>query len=166
MNRGFGLCAGVAALIATFHGAGHAAAAQTADATAALPGVIANFITAGTPDPKGKVPVIDGVPGAGVQNIAIASPLGILQHGHVYTVIVTSQNNTFRGVCTDSYALKRGTTVLASGKIHTYDCGLGTYWEWAANTPAIPNKPGLATLTGTVTYGGKTATTTSTVLIK
>jgi hypothetical protein len=166
MNRGFGLCAGVAAWMAALHGAGHAEAAQTADTTATLPGVIANFITVGTPDPKGRIPVIDGVPGAGVQNIAIASPLGILQHGHVYTVIVTSQNNTFKGVCSDSYVLKRGTTVLASGRIHTYDCQPGTYWEWEANTPAIPNKPGLATLTGTVTYGGKTATTTSTVLIK
>jgi hypothetical protein len=166
MNRGFGLYAGVAVWMAALYGAGHAAAAATADATAALPGVIANFITAGPTDPKGKIPAIDAVPGAGVRNIAIATPLGILEHGHVYTVIVTSQNNTFKGTCTDSYALKKGTTILASGKIHTYDCGLGTYWEWATNTPAIPDKPGLATLTGTVTYGGKTATTTSTVLIK
>jgi hypothetical protein len=166
MNRGFGLCAGVAAGMVAFLGTGHGAVAKTADATAALPGVIANFITAGAPDPRGKVPVIDGVPGAGVQNIAIASPLGILQHGRIYTVIVTSQNNSFKGVCADSYVLKKGAAVLASGKIHTYACQPGTYWEWAANTPAIPNKPGLATLVGTVTYGGKTATTTATVLIK
>jgi hypothetical protein len=166
MNRGFGLCVGIAAWMAALHGAGYAEAAQTVDTTAALPGVIANFITAGPTDPKGRIPVIDAVSGAGVRNIAIATPLGILEHGHVYTVIVTSQNNTFKGTCTDSYTLKKGTTVLASGKIHTYACGLGTYWEWDTNTPAIPDKPGLATLTGTVTYEGKTATTTSTVLIK
>ena len=118
------------------------------------------------PDPKGKVPALDAVAGAGVSNIAIASPLGILQPGHAYTVVLTSQNNSFKGMCADSYTLKRGTVVLASGKIHSYACQPGTYWEWAATTPAIPNSPGLATLTGTVTYGGKTATTTSTVLIK
>jgi hypothetical protein len=166
MNRGFGLCVGVVAGMAAFHGAGRSAAAATTDAAIPLPGVIANFITVGTPDPNGKVPVIDAISGAEVQNIAIASPLGILVHSHVYTVILTSQNNTFKGVCGDSYVLKRGATILASGKIHSYACQPGTYWEWAANTAAIPNKPGLATLTGTVTYGAKTATTTSTVLIK
>jgi hypothetical protein len=164
MIRGFGLCAGVVAWMAAFHGVGHAT--DTVDAGVPLPGVIANFITAGTPDPNGKVPVIDAVSGAGVQNIAIASPLGILEHGHVYTVTLASQNNTFKGACGDTYVLKRGSAILASGKIHSYACQPGTYWEWAANTIAIPNKPGLATLTGTVTYGAKTATTTSTVLIK
>jgi hypothetical protein len=163
MNRGFGLCAGVVAWTAAFHGMGHAA---DADVAAALPGVIASFITAGTPDPNGKVPVIDAVRGAGVRNIAIASPLALLEHGRPYTVVLASQNNTFKGTCVDSYVLKRGKTVLASGKIHTYACQVGTFWEWAANTATIPNKPGLATLTGTVTYGDKTATTTATVLIK
>jgi hypothetical protein len=166
MGGRFGLCAVVAAWTALFLGTGHGAAAATADAAAALPGVIANFITAGTPDPRGRVPAIDAVAGAGVQNIAMASPLGILQHGRVYALLLTSQNNTFRGVCADSYTLKRGAAILASGKIHTYACQPGTYWQWTVNTPVIPNKPGLATLTGTVTYGGKTAATTATVLIK
>lgn len=167
MGGRFGLCACVAAWTALSLGTGHhAAAAGTADAVVALPGVIANFITAGTPDPKGRVPALDAVAGAGVQNITMASPLAILQHGRVYTLILTSQNNTFRGVCADSYTLKRGTAILASGKIHNYDCQPGTYWQWAVNSRVIPNRPGLATLTGTVTYGGKTATTTATVLIK
>ena len=166
MDGRFGFCAGVAAWTALFLGTGRHAAAATADAAAALPGVIANFITAGTPDPRGRVPAIDAVAGAGVQNIAMASPLGILQHGRVYALLLTSQNNTFRGVCADSYSLKQGTAVLARGKIHTYDCQPGTYWQWTVNSPVIPNKPVLATLTGTVTYGGKTATTTAIVLIK
>jgi len=164
MTRWFGICAGFAACAGMGLGIGRVAAA--ADAAAEPPGVIANFITAGTPDPRGKVPVLDGIHGAGVDNIAMASPLGILQHGQVYLLLLTSQNNTFRGNCADSYTLKQGASVLASGKIHSYACQPGTYWQWAAQTRAIPNKPGLATLTGTVTYGGKTATTTTTVLIK
>ena len=166
MVGSFGSGACVAAWMAVLLGTGYATTARTADAAAAPPGVIANFITAGTPDPKGRVPALDAVAGAGVQNITMASPLGILQHGRVYTLILTSQNNTFRGVCADSYSLKQGTAVLASGKIHNYACQPGTYWQWSVNSPVIPNKPGLATLTGTVTYGGKTATTTATVLIK
>src|ERR1700744_5976149 len=105
MNRWFGICAGFAACAGTVLGSGHAVAAATPDAAAAPPGVIANFITAGTPDPKGKVPVLNAIRGAGVENIALASPLGILQHGHIYLLILTSQNNTFRGTCADSYTL-------------------------------------------------------------
>ena len=48
--------------------------------------------TAGAPDPKGKAPALDAVLG-GAQNITIASPLAILQHGRVYTMILASQNN-------------------------------------------------------------------------
>lgn len=164
MGRWFGVWAGVAVSTAAFSSVGQSAAAATA--AAAPPGVIANFVTAGTPDPKGRVPALNAVPGAGVDNVTMAMPLGVLQHGHVYTVMVTSQNNTFEGFCTDSYTLRQGTTVLMSGKIKTFACQPGTYWAWVANSRPIPNKPGLATLTGTVTYGGKTTTTTSTVLIK
>ena len=117
MDGRLGLCACVAAWTAVFPGTVRDAAAETA--AVALPGVIANFITAGTPDPRGRVPALDAVAGAGVQNIAIASPLALLQHGRVYTLILTSQNNTFGGVCADSYTLKQGTAVLAKGKIHT-----------------------------------------------
>ena len=136
MRWGFGLLSGTFACAALVIGAGSSATAQPASAAAvAPPGVIANFITAGAPDPNGKVPVIDGVPGAGVQNIAVASPLAILQHGHTYTLVLTSQNNTFRGICADSYVLRRGSIILASGKIHTYDCQPGTYWDSGRQTP-------------------------------
>ncbi len=140
--------------------------AADTDATAATPGVIAAFITAGAVDPKGKVPALNAVTGAGVSNVTVASPQAILQHGHFYTFVLASQNIAFKGSCTDSYVLERGTKILAHGTIHTYACAAGTYWEWAANSPAIPNSPGLATLVGTVTFGGKKATTSASVLIK
>ena len=90
-------------------------------AAAELPGVIANFITAGTPDPGRRLPVLNAIPGARVDNIAMASPLGVLQHGHAYVLILTSQNATFKGICADSYTLKQGATVLASGKIRSLE---------------------------------------------
>lgn len=151
---------------ATCVGACAAFFASAGNSTAATPGVIANFITAGAPDPRGKVPALDAVAGAGVSNITMASPIAILQHGRVYTYLMTSQNIAFKGICTDSYVLQRGAVVLGRGQIHTYDCAPGTYWQWAINGRTIPNSPGLATLTGTVTYGGKKATTSTTVLIR
>jgi hypothetical protein len=142
------------------------AVAETADATAAPPGVIAAFITAGAIDPKRKVPALDAVKGAGISNISMASPLAVLKHGSFYAFILTSQNVTFKGTCADSYVLQRGAKILARGSIHTYGCAPGTYWEWEAVSPAIPNSPGLATLVGTVTFGGKKTTTSATVLIE
>src|ERR1700710_847185 len=161
------LKAGVLAAVAIVASMSISARAQNsrADAVDPAPGVIADFITAGAIDPNGKVPVLNAIKGAGVSNIAMASPLAVLKHGSFYAVILTSQNVTFKGTCTDSYVLQRGTKILARGTIHTYACAPGTYWEWEINTPAIPNSPGLATLVGTVTFGGKKNTTSANVLI-
>ena len=168
MAQNLHLTAALTAGMAIVTGMGGSAAAQSVepDATAAPPGVIAAFITAGVADPNGKVPKLNAVAGAGVTNIAISSPQGILQHGGFYTIVLASQNVAFKGNCTDSYVLQRGTKILAHGTIHTYACGAGSYWEWAINTPAIPNSPGLANLVGTVAFGGKKVTTTAKVLIK
>lgn len=162
------LTAGIMAVIAVVTSMSGRACAQNsaAESAAPPPGVIAAFITAGAIDPNGKVPVLNAIKGAGVSNIAMASPLAVLKHGSSYAVILTSQNFTFKGTCTDSYVLQRGTKILARGTIHTYACAPGTYWEWEINTPAIPNSPGLATLVGTVTFGGKKTTTSADILIK
>jgi hypothetical protein len=60
IDNGFGLSA---AAFAALLGAGNAAVAESADTATALPGLIAGFISAGMPDPNGKVPAIDAVPG-------------------------------------------------------------------------------------------------------
>jgi hypothetical protein len=168
MDRKHQRAMGIAAGVAIVSGLVGTAAAQPAvtDAAAATPGVIAAFITAGATDPKNKVPTLNAIKGAGVSNVTVASPLAILQHGSFYTFVLASQNVTFKGNCTDSYVLERGAKILARGTIHAYPCGPGSYWEWAANSPAIPNSPGIATLVGTVAFGGKKATTSATVLIK
>jgi hypothetical protein len=144
------------------------AEAPAPDATAAVasPAVMANFIAAGAIDPRGKVPALNAVAGAGVQNISLALPVSVLVHGRVYVYVLSSQNVTFKGTCTDSYTLSRGTVILDHKVIHTYDCGANTEWEWAAIGKAIPNSPGPATLTGTVTYGKLNVTATTKVLIK
>jgi hypothetical protein len=135
------------------------------------PGALANFITAGTPDPNGKVPSLNAVPGAGVNTLSVAIPVAVLHHGSVYTYLVSSQNTTYTGTCKDSFTLTQGTgaskVTLDSGVIKaSYSCGAGTTWVWAINGKVIPNSPGLATLTGIVTYGTSKVFTKTTVLIQ
>ncbi len=155
-------------LMAIAAGVAGEAAAQDSEivGTAATPGVIAAFITAGAIDPNGKVPALNAVKGAGVTNISMASPIAILQRGHSYAFLLASQNIDFKGTCSDSYVLQRGAKILARGSIHTYACAPGTYWEWEIYSPAIPNSPGPATLVGTVTFKGQKATTTANVIIR
>jgi hypothetical protein len=120
-------------------------------------GVFPLLVSIGTTDPSGKVPVINGVKGADVSNIALAFPIGVLEHGKSYTVVMSTENGTFNGTCTDSYALVQSsggsTSVLQSAKIHTFKCGAGQVFLWVINTAKIPNAKGAITLVGTVSFG-------------
>ena len=71
-------------------------AATSLDAVA-QPGVMANFITAGNVDPKARVPALNAVPGAGVQNLSVALPVSVLLHGTAYQYLMSSENVTFKG---------------------------------------------------------------------
>ena len=146
------------------------ASAGTDNLTPIPTAVMANFITAGLVDPNGKVPAVNAVPGAGVPNLSIAVPFAILQHGTVYTYLLSSQNVSFNGTCKDSYKLTQGTgaakVVLDSHVIKSYACTPSSFWEWAINGAPVPNSPGLATLTGTITFGTTQVTTSTTVLIQ
>jgi hypothetical protein len=138
----------------------------TPDVVTAPAGVMANFITAGTLDPREKVPALNAIAGAGVATLAVALPLAVLRHGTIYTYVMSTQNVTFKGTCTDSYTLTRGTVVLDHQTIHTYACAPGEAWEWATNGRRVPNSPGLAVLTGIVTFGKTRVTTTTKILIE
>lgn len=146
--------------------AGAPASSPDAVGATATPGVMANFIAAGAIDPQRKVPALNAVAGAGVPNLSLALPVSVLVHGTAYQYLLSSQNVAFKGVCIDSYTLSRGAVVLDHKTIRTYDCGANTEWEWTTVGKVIPNSPGPAMLTGTVTYGKLTATTTTKVLIK
>jgi hypothetical protein len=122
------------------------------------------FITTvlvGLTDPAGKVPVIDGVPGAGVSNWGVAYPLGQLTAGNFYTYSVTMQDLSYTGKCTASYditqVINTKKTVIQSAKIASFACKPNTVWAWAINAPALPSSPGPATLTGIATFGTRKA---------
>ena len=167
MNKSLEFGLAFAAAIGILSGTGSSALAQeaTPDATAA-PAMFASVVAAGLSDPKGKVPALDAVTGAGVHTLSISQPLVILTHGTAYTYVVVSQDNTFKGTCTSYYSIVRGTAVLVSEKIKSYACKPNTFWDWGIKGKLVPNKPGLATLVGTVLYGGKKVTTSTTVLIE
>ena len=146
------------------------ATAQDTNAPAAAPGVMPAFITAGALDPAGKVPVLNGVPGAGVNNLDIALPLTLLTHGTSYFYIVALQDRNFTGTCVVSFKLTQvqagKTVILDSGTIKSFKSTPGQQWAWAAVGKAIPNSPGLATLTGSVKYGTTTTSVNLAVVLQ
>jgi hypothetical protein len=140
------------------------------DATAPLPAMLPTSITAGSIDPAGKVPAIDGVPGSKVTNVDVAFPLGLLKHGTEYVYSFTIQDNNYTGSCTASYSLTQvqdGKTVtLESADFKTFTTKPGNYWFWVGTGKAIPDSPGLAKLNGIVKCGTSTNTISSTVLLQ
>jgi hypothetical protein len=132
-------------------------------------GVIPAFISAGAIDPNGKVPAANVVPGSGVNNLDISFPLMLLTHGNSYVFTVALQDIDFTGTCQASYTLTQiqfnKTVTLDSAKDGTFSCNPGTIWFWTFTGNPIPDFPGPATLTGTVTYGTTKATVVSTVVI-
>jgi len=133
-------------------------------------GVMPAFISAGAPDPNGKVPLFNGVAGAGVTNWDVSVPLTILTHGSSYVYNMTLQDVNFNGTCQASFTLTQvqfnKTVTLDSAKDNAFACNPGGVWAWVFGGKAIPNFPGPATLTGTVTYGNQKASTTTTVVLQ
>ena len=129
-------------------------------ANAATPVVVPTLVVATYPDPNGKVPVINGVPGAGVVNLDLGFPTSLLTHGKFYEYIVGFSDTTFSGNCTVTYKL----TQIQAGKTVTLDTASRSVattpgdWAWAFVGKAIPASPGLATLTGTTKCGVATGT--------
>jgi hypothetical protein len=80
------------------------------------------------------------------------------------------QDINFTGSCVASFELTQiqynKTVTLDSGKTGTFSCGPGSGWAWDFSGKTIPDFPGPATLTGTVTYGSSKATTTTTVVFQ
>jgi hypothetical protein len=133
-------------------------------------GVIPAFITAGFRDPNGKVPTLNGVPGSGVNNLDIAQPLTTLVHGTSYVYTIALQDVNFSGPCKTSFKLTQVqynmTVTLDSQTNANFTCVPAGAWAWAFIGKTIPDFPGPATLTGTVTYGSSTSTTSTTVIIE
>ena len=156
------MCAAVATLTLS----SIAASAQAAPAV--TPVVVPTLVLATYPDPNGKVPAINGVPGAGVSNLDVGFPTSLLKHGNFYVYIVGFSDTTFSGTCAVSFKL----TQIQAGKTVTLDMGSRNVattpgdWAWALGGIAIPTSPGAATLTGTAKCGTATGSIHSTVYLQ
>ena len=84
----------------------------------------------------------------------------------MYTIAL--QDINFTGTCQASFTLTQlqlnKTVTLDTAKDETFSCGPGTIWFWTFSGKVIPDFPGPATLTGTVTYGTSKANISSTVV--
>jgi hypothetical protein len=132
-------------------------------------GIVPAFISAGLPDPNGKVPTLNGVAGSGITNLDISFPMTLLTHGSSYVYTIAFQDVNFTGTCQASFTLTQiqfnKTVTLDSAKDPTFSCGPGTIWFWTFGGKVIPDFPGPSTLTGTVTYGTSKVNISSTVVI-
>lgn len=137
-------------------------------APAATPVVVPTLVLATPTDPNGKVPTVNGVPGAGVTNMDVGFPTALLVHARFYVYIVGFSDTTFSGTCAVTYKL----TQVQAGKTVTLDTATRNVattpgdWAWAFAGKAIPTSPGVATLTGTVKCGTATGTITKAVYLQ
>jgi hypothetical protein len=124
-------------------------------ATSASAQIYVTSITASFPDPNGKVPVLDGVPGAGVDNWAMGLAQGVLTHGQTYNYCVSLASATADGNVELDFKIKRGSTDIQGGTILAYKdfkVGSGGVWYECAGYHTLPDSPGPATLNATAYY--------------
>ncbi len=146
-------------------------AALAAPARAAAPPGYVTAIVAGQPDPNGKVPSYDSVPGAGVDSMAVAATQAVLTHGLVYCISIALQDATYTGDVAVEYTITQKvgskTTTLVKQVINKkFSSSPGNYWLWAIYSPAIPNKPGAASLNGYAKFGSTTVKLSAPILIQ
>jgi hypothetical protein len=129
-----------------------ALAAVTPSFAATPPGLV-SAVVAGAPDPNHKVPVFNGVPGAGVPNFDVANPQTVLVHGGVYIYCVAVQDVNFTGAATFNYKITQGKTTLEKATLATnVAITPGGIWAYCIGGKALPNTPGAAVLNGSVSF--------------
>jgi hypothetical protein len=128
------------------------------------------YVTLGYADPNGKVPVVNGVPGAGVSNVAFPLPLRAIRPGYRYAIAIGSQNFSFSGTCSTQYVLT-GTLdgkpkLIATARTAGYACGPKAVSPRFFTTPKIPDYKGAASLEAIVTFGESAVKRTVNLLIE
>jgi hypothetical protein len=163
---------GILAIAATLLASSSAALAVEPDEANGAQGVVLTSFSIGLFDPNGKVPVLDGVPGAGVHNWDIPTPKALLLNGTSYIYQITFQSLTYSGSCKATYKLtqKQGkkNVVLDSGVLApTFDCTSPSNWVYAVpGSKPLAGVTGAATLTGTLTLDGGKITVQTPVTIQ
>jgi hypothetical protein len=149
-----------AAVVALAAPATHAS--NTAPMTGNGGGVIITNVAMGEIDPNGIIPTTNGVQGAGVDNVDIATPIALLSAGQNYAFTMAFHDLSYSGSCTETVTF----TQIQNGKkvrlmrftILPQDCEAGNVYLAYAETGKFPNSPGSVTMSVTVYYGNQKAT--------
>jgi hypothetical protein len=132
-----------------------------AAATPACAQVYATSVTASLPDANGKVPAFNVVPGSAISTWSIGLAQAVLTHGQAYNYCVSLGSGTASGKASVAFSIARGATTIQSATIiaaKDFSVGPNGVWYYCSGYMALPNSPGTATLTGTVSYQATGAT--------
>lgn len=120
-------------------------------------GILLTSVTLGVTDPNGKVPTLNGVPGAGTNNLDIAVPAAVLPVGTDYQLMATFQAAGYTGTCNGQVTMtqKQGheQVKLRQVSIGPGQCEAGNIYMVHTAFGAIPDAPGPVTLSFTMSYG-------------
>jgi hypothetical protein len=120
-------------------------------------------IIASNPDPNGKVPAFNAVPGAGLSTWSDGLAQAVLQHGQAYEYCVSLNTATADGKASVSYKIARGGTVIQSYTIiksSNFTLSNNDVFYLCSGYQTLPDSPGAATLTGIVSYKASGSTKT------
>ena len=115
----------------------------------------ATSITATHPDANGKVPAFNVVSGAGIPTWSNGLAQAVLTHGQYYDYCVSLGSAAARGSAEVSFRVTRGKAVIQSAviiKAKDFKVGPNGVWYYCSGYLQLPKSPGVATLTGIVSY--------------
>ncbi len=130
----------------------------TVAALAAAPAqaqVYVTSVTAALPDPAGKVPAFNAVPGSGIPNWANGLAHAVLTHGQAYNYCVSLASAAADGSATVLFKLSRGRTVIQTHRIveaRNFKIGPNGIWYLCSGYLVLPSNAGAAVLWGQVQY--------------
>ena len=138
------------------------AAFATMAAVPASAQVFVTSITAAVPDPNGKVPAFNAVPGAGIETWSNGVAQGVLTGGQSYNYCVSAASATASGRASLLFKIARGSEVIQSGtivKAKDFKIGSNGTWYFCSGYQSLPDSPGSAKLTAEMNYTPSGSTT-------
>jgi len=112
-------------------------------------------ITAAVPDPNGKVPAFNAVPGAGIETWSNGVAQAVLTGGQSYNYCASAAAATASGRASLSFKIDRGTAVIQSATIvkpKDFRVGSNGVWYFCSGYLSLPDSPGAAKLTAIMVY--------------
>jgi len=124
--------------------------------------VFITSITAAVPDPNGKVPAFNAVPGAGIETWSNGVAQAALTGGQSYNYCASAASATAKGHASLMFKIERGAEVIQSATIVTpkeFAVGTNGTWYFCSGYLSLPDSPGAAKLTAIMNYTPSGSTT-------